>query len=289
MTTGFGIDPTLTEEGVVTSGTSSKDIRNITAGLYSPGVISGALVTTSASSMQYTVSAGVAAFPIAVGETVLGAVPATVVSTSAAPVSGQRIDIIYAQQGLPTVDGHSNINVRVGTSLPARSVELGRRIILPSSTNTNASQKTGDVTYAIPYGASMGIIHQYRDTRNGIINHARTVVNTANIFLPTDRMVRISLLSAMSSLNANRWDASKYCSTGYDVWVDTMYRSHFQTTGLDKVWSTFQFSDIYTLLAGQHTIRFEMVRGDGPGSPVAHHGSGWPGSLWTLEDIGPAK
>lgn len=289
MATGFGIDPTLNGSGVPTSGTSSKDIRNISAGLYSPGIISGAKITTSASAMSYTVGGGVIAIPIASGETVLAPVPYTVVPTAVAPTSGSRIDIIYADQGMPAIDGHSNVQVKVGTVLPARSVELGRRIITANIKNTNASTKTGSINYSIPYGASLGVLYQYRDTRNGIINHSRTQIQTKSVYLPTDRQVRLTIVSAMSSRDAGAWDVSKYCSTAYDVMVDGKYRSHFQTGGLDKAWQTFHFSDIYTLSAGSHTIKYEMLRQNGPGYPVAHYGSGWGGTLWTLEDIGPVK
>lgn len=289
MATGFGIDPTLNGSGVPTSGTSSKDIRNISAGLYSPGIITGAAVLTSASAMSYSTTAGVVAIPIATGETVLAPVPATVVPTAAAPSSGTRIDIIYATQSMPTIDGNSNVVVRVGTSLPARSVELGRRIITANILNTNSATKTGEIDYSIPYGASLGILHQYRDTRNGIINHARTIVNSKSIYLPTDRQVKLSIISSMSSRDAGRWEVAKYCSVSYDVAVDGKYRSHFGSGGLDQAWQTFHFSDIYTLSAGTHIFRFEMLRRDGPGYPYAHYGAGWGGTLWTIEDLSPVK
>lgn len=289
MATGFGIDPTLNADGVPTSGTTSRDIRNITAGLFTPGVISGAKVSTSASAMTYTVSAGVIAVPITSAEVVLAPVPAVTVATAAAPTSGTRTDIIYAMQGMPTIDGHSNVQVKVGTSLPARAVELGRRSVGANIRNTNAAIKTGDVNYSVPYGASMGIIFEHRDARNGIINHARTTVHTRTINLPTDRTVKFNITSAMSARNSSAWDASQYCTTVYEIIVDGKAISRFSTGGLDKTLQTFTFQDSHVLRAGTHTISYAMWRGVGPGYPVAHYGSGWPGTLYTLEDIGPVK
>lgn len=286
MVTGFGIDPILDTAGLPTSGTSSADIRNITAGLFTPGVISGAKVSTSASTMQYIVSAGVIAVKIAEEEVVLAPVKASTVSTTA-PASGSRTDIIYAQQSVASVEGSVEVVVRVGTTLPARSVMLGSRVVKAGILNTNASIVTGNITYSVPYGASMGILHQYRDPRNGIINHSRTVVNTKSLTLPTDRLIRVSIGSNMSARDAGRWDASKACTVGYDVMIDGAYRSHFGTPTLDKSWGTYSFSDVYALSQGTHTFKFEMLRSDGPGFPVAHYGSGWQGTLWTVEDIGP--
>lgn len=289
MATGFGIDPTLNSSGIPTSGTTSKDIRNITAGIYTPGVISGAKVSTSASAMTYSVSAGVIAVPITSTEVVLAPVPATTIPTAIAPTSGTRTDVIYADQGIPSIDGHSNIQIKVGTSLPARSVELGRRSVGANIKNTNAAIKTGNIDYSVPYGASMGIIFEFRDTRNGIINHARSVVHTRTINLPTDRTVRLSMTSAMNSRNASAWEVAKYCTVAYEVKIDGATVSKFNTGGLERAIQTFTFQDTYVLRAGTHTVRFDMFRGSGAGYPVAHYGGGLPGTVYTLEDIGPVK
>lgn len=289
MTTGFGIDPTKDSSGNITSGTSSKDIRNISAGLYSPGVISGGVVTTSASAMTYTVSAGVAAFPIATNETVLGPIPAITIPAATAPTSGTRTDIIYATQGMPTIDGHSNVIVQVGSTLPARSVLLDQRIIGANIKNTNSATKTGSVDYSIPYGASLGILKQHRSGVDVDLGGVVTVTSQS-FSVPTDRLVRVSLLTCMTSKGTSGYGTpANYCEAGFYILINGVRQWTWSTPALSHAAANYYFADYYPFPRGTHTVSYQRLRMSGSGTPRQIYSGGKPGTLLTIEDIGPQK
>lgn len=269
MTTGWGIDP-LKSGGVVTAGTTSADFRQIQGGLYSPGLISGGKITRSGSALTYTVSAGVAAFPIVTGtnpQTVLGPVPGVTVNTTA-PSSGTRTDIIYAQQRQVSIEGDPNIVVAVGTSLPARAVMLDSYIVSSSNTNTNASVKTGNITYSIPYGASLGRLVNITSMFNTTFNTAAaSTVGTGTFFLPTDRMVQVSLTVSVSANGAVGFSNTAYCEAGYDVYFDNVKIYSWTTMGLHQAWQEVYWMDYVQFSAGSHTIKVDQYRAQGPGTP----------------------
>ena len=287
MTSGFGVDPA--EDG--TSGTSSEDIRKIFGGLYTAGVISGCLITTSASAMTYSVSAGVVAIKTAVGEIILAPVAATTIATSAAPGSGSRTDIIYAQQRYPSIEGDANIVISVGTTLPARAVELRRYIISAGNTNTNAGVVSGGVNFSIPYGATLGVLHQYQHQYHGQLATGLERRGHGTITLPTDRRVKFSIQSTLTAFQAVGFDNSKFCEYGFLPNIDGGDFVIWTTTGLSQAWTTFQFEGYLNLSAGQHTVNYGGVRTMGPGTPHLIYGSqlgyGRTGTIFTVEDAGP--
>lgn len=282
MTTSWGIDP-LKSGGVVTQGMTSADIRQVQGGLYTPGLISGGIVTRSASALTYTVSAGVAAFPIVTGttpQTVLGPIPSGTLTTTA-PASGTRQDYIYAQQRTIADNGDPQIVLAIGTTVPARAVMLNGFIVSSTNTNTNATVPNRNIIYSIPYGASLGLFVNKRSTFTGAFTVRATDI-TETFFTPTDRLIRVSLIGACSSNTAVGFDNAKYCEAAYDIKIDGVLRFTWSTPGLHQAWSENHWSDTYVLGAGTHTITTERFRVVGPGTPVAR-GS----ALLTVEDIGP--
>lgn len=282
MATSWGIDPLKDVNGQITIGTTADDFRQIQGGLYSPGLISGGVVTRSASAMTYTVSAGVAAFPIVTSgapQTVLGPIPAATLTTTAAS-SGTRLDIIYAQQRLVSVEGDPNIVVAIGTSLPARAVLLNAFIVTTTTTNTLSATQSANIAYSIPYGASLGLLADKRSTFAGNFTVSANDI-TGSFYLPTDRLIRISVMATFSAYQAIKFDNTKYCEAGYDVYIDELKRFAWTTEGLHQAWSENHWSDTFTLQAGTHTYRTVRYRAQSPGTPVAR------GCHFTIEDIGP--
>ncbi len=290
MTTSWGIDP-LKSGGVVTAGTTAADFRQIQGGLYSPGLISGGKITRSASALSYTISAGVAAFPIVTGtnpQTVLGPIPAITVNTTA-PSSGSRTDIIYAQQRTIATDGDPNIIIGVGTSLPARAVMLDSYIISSTNTNTNATVKTGNIAYSIPYGASLGRLVNITSMFNTTFNiSAAVTLASGSFFLPTDRLVQVSLNASLSANAAIGFDNSKYCEAGYDVYFDNVKVYSWTTMGLHQAWQEINWLDYAQFTAGAHTVRVDQYRAQGPGTPRGRAVSAQaPYAKLIILDIGP--
>lgn len=287
MTSGFGVDATLDGNGGVLSGTSAADIRKIWGGLLSPGIISGCAVTTSTTAMSYNVAAGVVAIKAANGEIIPAPVDSVTVPTSAAPASGSRTDIIYAMQRYPSIEGDSNIVVGVATTLPARAVALRKMTVSAGQTKTSLATQSGGIDYSIPYGASLGTLQSYRDTTMGTFVAAQTL-GSKSIYLPTDRLLRVSILTSVSADGANGFDASKYCEAGYDFMLDGVKQWRWNTPGLHQAWAHYFWSDVIQVSAGTHTVAYSRYRVVGPGTPFHRYVvQDMPGTLFTVEDVGP--
>lgn len=292
MTTGFGIDPIKDANGLVTSGTTSEDIRQIYGSLYTAGLISGGLVTRSSSAHTYSVSTGVAAFPIVTDtstpdkpqnrRTVLGPIPQTNLTTTL-PTSGTRVDMIYAQQMTPANDSDNIIVVRIGTALPPRSVLLDAFIVSSTSASSSTYVRTGDITYSIPYGAS-GKLFAYRKYSAGGTVTTRRSIFTGSFHLPTDRLINVWLNAGLSSQYASAFDNSRYCEAGFDVYIDNIKIWTWSTVGLHQAWAEHHWSDIDTMKAGPHTYKVEAYRAISPGTPILRD----RGILFVIQDVGPA-
>lgn len=296
MASGFGVDPTKDANGNITSGTTSSDIQSIWGGLYSPGLVSGCTVSTSSSSMSYTVSAGTVMIPTATGQVIPAPVPASTVSTAAAPASGSRVDIIYAQQRFPTIEGDSNVVVNVGTILPARAVPLKQYTVPAGITSTSAATPVGTstsnngVNYSIPYGGGLGILHQWTDTYNGVHNQNWLRLGLGTINLPTDRLLRFSFTSMLYADQAIGFDNAHYCEWAFQPEVDTTPLNYWGTPGLHQSWAIYTFEGFFPVTAGTHTVSYSRGRRTGPGSAATVYGNvnGYlhPGTIFTVSDAG---
>lgn len=297
MTTGLGVDPILDGNGIPTAGTSAADIRKIYGGLFSPGVISGCNVTPSATGLTYSVSSGVVAIQISTGEIVLAPVPAGTVQSAVGASGG--LDIIYAKQNLSSTDGSVEVVLGVsrGNPIPPRSVALRGQTLPAGASNTNAGILTASIDYSIPYGASLGPLVDRRYTGNGVITlTSPTNLITASFSIPTDRRLRITLNTCMSSvkntsgtIRAVGFDNSAYTEVNFDVVVDGTKQWGWNTPGLHQAWANYCWTDFIQLNKGTHTIALNANKLAGSaGIPFFRYSGGdYRGTLLTVEDIGP--
>ena len=273
MTSGFGVDKV-----VGGSGTNSSDIRKIQGGLYTPGIISGCVVTTSPTTMQYTISAGVVAISTATGEIVLAPVAQTTIPTDPATT---RTDIIYVQQRYPSIEGDANVVVSVDTSVPDRAVEIRRYSLTAGQTNTNQAVISAGVGYSVPYGATLGRLHYYQHTAMGLdgdLPNSLTSYGHGSFTLPTDRMVKFKVFAILSARWASGFDNANYCEYGFIpnggsegdfvLW---------QTGGLHQAWESHYYETTIPMPAGDNTCFLRFLRIIGPGQPVGHYGLGGDG------------
>ena len=292
MTTGFGAEP-LKENGIIVEGTNAVDIRKIWGGLYTPGIISGGLITRSSSSLTYDISAGVAAIEWSDGQVVLAPIP----ETNDLPVPTNLTsgtDMIYAQQNNPAVEGNAKVLVKVirqatGShfELPPRSVKLGAYISQTGQGNTAAFVATGAIDFSIPYGASLGVLHQHRDTSNATFTGTATVGSTT-IHVPTDRVLKVIITASLSAAGASGgFDNSGYAEAKYFPMLDGVRRAGWSTPLLTSAWSTYTFMDYMTIPRGTHTIAYQRVRTNGNPERRYSINDGCMGTLFSIEDVGP--
>lgn len=303
MTVGWGVDSTVSG-GVVTSGTNASDVRKVWGAIYTPGIIDGCVITRSGSAMTYTVSAGVVAIRTGQKEVVMAPVASGPVPTIAAPGSGTRIDLIYAEQRFPA-SGDSNVQVKVAqfatnaaVVLPANSVEIDRYQISAGQTNTNAAVRVGGIVYSIPYGASLGTLHHWQNTYDGLISQELLREGHGTFTLPTDRRVRFSISVTLSAQGASGFDNSKYCEWYFLPYIQGPTINGdmviWTTDGLHQAWATYNFEHYADLPAGQYTTSIGAGRMVGPGTAIQHYGIdnagfGRPGLYYLVQDIGPVK
>lgn len=303
MTVGWGVDATVVNN-VVTSGTTASDVRKVWGSLYTPGVINGCTITRSGSAMTYQVASGVVAISPTVGEVVMAPVEGAVVPTASAPGMGTRVDVVYAQQRQPA-SGDSYVVLAVESFatelaivLPPVSQELGRFLVSAGQTNTNAAVQLGDVDYSIPYGGSLGTLHQWNSLFDGDLPPELIRFGHGTFNLPTDRRVRFTWTCVLSARNASGFDNSKYCEYG---WIFNSERIagggggdfvRHSTPGLHQAWATYQFESVVNLPAGKNTVHIARKRMIGPGIGWQHYGidpEGYArgGGEFIVEDLGP--
>jgi len=291
MTSGWGVNATIVG-GVPTGGTDDLDVRKVWGALYTPGIISGCKITTSSSQLKYTVASGVVAIKTATGEVVMAPVAGGTVTAST--VTSNRTDIVYVQQRFPSIEGDSELVLGVGTSLPSRALELGSYAISSGATNTNAAVKDKDVDYSIPYGASLGVLHQWQNTYNGQLSATLLREGQGSFSLPTDRMVNFSMSACVSAVGAVGFDNAKYVEYGWLPQLDGVNLALWTTPGLHQSWQTVNFNLTTTVLAGKHTVNLGGLRNYGPGQATLHFGTGgdgyWrTGLVFKVTDMGPVK
>lgn len=300
MSTSFGAYPLKDAEGNVTVGTTEADIQQIYGSLYSAGLISGGVVTRSATAMTYTVSNGVAAFPLVVDasspykpenqRTVLGGWGPKVLTTTA-PSSGTRLDMIYARQLTPTNDSDANVVVEFGTTLPARAVLLDAYIVSSTNTNSLASVKSVDVKYSIPFGAPRGTPwFSHRSTFNGTFTSTKLPAAAGTFYLPSDRYVTCNLSTSLNSNGAVKFDNARYCEAAYAVYLNDQWKFTWTTGGLHQAMQDFFFEEALTLAAGPYSVRVDRWKsvGDAIALPFQRYGQGNLGMLFQIKDAGPA-
>lgn len=268
MATGWGIDH-LTVNGQL-SGTSSEDVRRIWAGLYSPGVVSGCGVTTSASAMTYTVAPGVAVIKIANGENVLVPVPGATLTAAPNNTGSARIDTIYVVQNMGTLNTVS-LGVAQGTPIPQYSQALAVHSATAGATTTSRSYFQGSIPYSVPYGANLGLFYQKTDTSTANIPKGTATTIAAGSFnLMTDRKCIFAADLCVSSRRPNNtaavgFDNTAYISLKIDVVIDGVTQFMFETPGLSQAWATYHCEEYVNLKSGPHTVQFKYNYGDGQG------------------------
>lgn len=290
MATGFGVDPTKRSDGVITSGTTSEDIRRIIGSLMSPGIVGDTgLVTLSKTDMTATVSAGSVVISTGEKEAVIAPIPNTKVVLGA-PSAGTLSWKIYAKQNFPSTDGDSEVIVAATSGQVPRNNTLILDVIDISAGASVASSgvSTYDKRFSIPYGSSGGAIGWFTDTSNAIVDarHNEWIhVWTKNFNLATDRKIKVEISPTLSAYRADKvtparaWNEADYTEMAYRVDIDGRTVVRFNTPGLSRAWTTYYFQHYENLLQGSHTLSIFMSRVSG--------GAGYPKRWYSGSDINP--
>lgn len=265
----------------VLQGTSPVDMQRIIGAQYmSSGILpNGGLSVEGTSSMAYKVNPG-ACFMWTSSSARTGMlvpVEATTVNTVAAPSTGSRVDTVY-------VDGEGAVRVVQGTSIPG-GVAIARFTVPAGITATTAAQQSLDRHFAIPTGASLGLLHRFHDPANGIAgNTAPMTLGSGRFTLPSDRMVRFDLTHCIGG------ESGEATVMRWRVYIDGILETAFTTRAEWTLPQVNHFSFSKSLSEGAHQVHYVQDRYYG--ARFIHHKGGadaWPGNRFEVWDAGASQ
>ncbi len=262
MTTAFGIAPDSDGNGVDPL-THRKVLQ---AHWVNTGVITG-LAVSGRSDLKYNVGAGVAVCSrgSADGYTEAYWQGGQTVAVSAGDPSNPRIDRVWIKAGDLT-QGDSNNQVTVGVtqgtpaaspvapSAPAGCVRLMDMRVPAGATSTQSAVKNGSVDYAIPYGASLGLLAQNVNTADasGDWNVRKWYVeNKVSFYVPTDRLVELVYSCTFSNEPADKWIS--WAVAAFQLDGKDIAHSGTEWQASNGVWEDHEVHCVVSVSAGTHT------------------------------------
>lgn len=292
--TGFGVEPTKNAQGVITSGTSSKDIRWIVSGMYNQGILRDCFMMTSTTKLEYTIGSGSVVNSIGSAapaeEHIIMPVYGGIVTTSAGG-SSPRTDYVYVKQNLPHVEGNSDIVYGVMNTPPGT---YDQRLVIAifdvpaNMTRTSQASMRVERNYATPMSIGGKYLVAKVDTYHGKIAN-RTLNDLGGSFsLHTSRLIRVDFtVSVDAEAGANGIEEALYSY----IYVNGVRRATFSTGRIDHSWyTTHSYSYLLTLPAGTHniTLKRDSTYTEGPSSIYLRYSStgGVPGQTMHVTDCG---
>lgn len=181
------------------TGTTPTDLQRIIGSQYvSSGLLpNGGGQSYGTSGMAYRVDPGAAfmwnSFSAKLG--MLVPFEATTVQTDPAPPTGTRTDTIY-------VDGEGGVRVAIGTTRIPSGVAIANWRVPSGITATTSATETINRNFAIPAGASIGRLAQWRQPGGGHVGPDKVIRHTQQFALPSDRLIRADLVTTLRSYTA---------------------------------------------------------------------------------------
>ena len=298
MGVGIGV-PQYTDGTGLVIGRSALDDRLLTLSDYqSLGVIRGCKVTTTSTGMTYSVGPGNVAVSVAVSSrsvadgAVKFVVPSGTISTTAAPASGARMDVVWAKPQRPDLGDSSNeviLGVTQGAasanptapSVPAGAVLMATYRV-PSGISTTAGASLVAVgPQAVPYGAALGVLaEKIYNLNESPIPAGRNQIITVQLTLPSPRNLALQVTGSAKATSSN-WSEALY-----QLFIDGVDKRQMRFL-LDSETDTslFQYTEYETVSAGTHTFRLDTMMPHGGGRYMYSAGK-WPGQRLTIVDLG---
>lgn len=282
-------------------GTTDTDIRHMLAQKWLNKGVVGGLQVSGGSTMAYNVSAGMAICSRGASDGFTeaywsgGATPTVEANASSNP----RIDVIWItahdmSQG--DTDNFVTIGVTKGTAaaspsaptIPTYATEVARMLLPGGSTTTKNATVNASRLFAIPYGASLGVLADktFKATQT-IQRGAPFTYASATVNLPTDRLVSVKMTANVRAANTASYD---WIGSGYLEWtLDGTVMRAFRFTCNPYSPSSVCVEDMVTMQAGTHVITARLWgSGTSPVSDIVadYSGENWPGQRLIIADGG---
>lgn len=130
---------------------------------------------------------------------VIISIPATNVPVSPASATASRVDAIW-------VTNEGVLKVGTPGQKLSTDVEIDRFTLPAGATSTASAVRSSDRIFAIPTGGSLGRLAYWRDAGGDVRNGSDTTpmfVMNKDIYLPTDRLVRIDMTTTVKGAAAS--------------------------------------------------------------------------------------
>lgn len=282
-------------------GTSALEMRKIIGSLFeNKGVVKG-LNVKGTSSLYYTVDSGVAT--CSKGESdgyTIAYYPGGNTPSVQSNTSGQsRIDTIWLtshdiQNG--DKDNFVTIGVSQGTpssspvepKIPSDATPIAHMLLPAGATSTQNAYVISERAYAIPYGASVGVLLDKTDTSyKGVYKGSAYTYASGRIYVPTDRLLSVKLTETTWAWHPSTHD---WVGSGYVDWMlDGNVQSAFRFTNYPDTPTTCCFEDLVEVSAGFHTISARLWGSEtAPASDIwlDYKTDAWPGQRLVVVDSG---
>lgn len=293
---GVGLDP-VTHRGIIGAHWSS------------PGIITGLSVHGIATLPgRYAVWKGSAVCPSVDGMTEVY-LPWSANTENAGTLGDSaydRIDRVYLRVGTSRDDNTVHVMVAVGRpaadpkapSLPAGCLRLADMRLPAGATSMASAYQVGDVDYAIPYGASLGLLGEYVDRTKDVHGYGTprkwSVEYPLSFYLPTDRQVELTYDAdvAYGGPASNDWGS---WAVTFRLDKDDIPCSTRETHLMHGVWVHARNDLIVTIPRGEHTVSIKqgLASKTGSGDVYMHYGDydglTYPGRTVQVWDRGPAR
>ncbi|KFI66548.1 hypothetical protein [Bifidobacterium magnum] len=310
VTTALGVSPDLNDNGV-----TPLTHRQVLAAMYpSTGIMTG-LAVTGRNDLTYNVSAGVAVTSIGVadGNTISYWEGGVTPKVDAGDPTNPRIDAVWVRAHNliehNDADNFVVVGVTQGTAsanpvaptIPAGALLLGTRRMPANATNTSSATAVENGVYAVPHGASLGMLGEYwwqADLVGADTLKKDYYEMPVTITVPTKRLVRLRMVASLSAYNTNWGDQSKRTEWAFCFQLDGRDIDHSGANFIAQgSWETKEHEFIAECPAGTHTFRLRAWRQNGE-RPWFHYsddqsvtgGTGdlWVGRRFTIYDAGVA-
>lgn len=251
---GVGVDP-ITHRRIIKAKWANK------------GVITG-LTVSGRTDLRYNVSAGCAVVSRSDSDGFAEAYweGGTTDAVASGNASNPRIDLVWikandSQQG--DADNRVHVGVTQGTpsaspnapSAPAGCLPLMEMRVPAGASSTQSASRNTSVLYAIPYGATLGLLGSNVNTADA--EGDSTIrkwfyENQVQFTVPTDRLVELVYSATFTNYSSDwiSWGVAAFQLDGVDI-----PHSGTEWQASHGVWEDHQVSCIVEVTAGTHTVR----------------------------------
>ncbi len=280
------------------TGCTASTLRHIISEKYECTGVIGGLAVTGGTTLAYVVAAGVAVCSKgrSDGFTECYFAGGNTPAVAAADATNPRIDAVWlTSHDAPQGDADNAVTLGVtqgnpaatptAPTIPTYATLLGEMLVPAGATTTAKATRTSSINYAIPYGASLGVVLDQTDTSNADIT-TEYCCASGHVFFQTDRLVSIKMTFTCSAVGGP-WTGGEG-SVYVRVVIDGTTRRAFEV----RTWPTFAgsqyFEDCEQLAAGNHVVAVYIRPGVSRAKRYYAAGS-WAGQHVQVVDAGVVR